>query len=137
MPVGRLNITVLVRVAWKIARRPQTIVIDQLTVARREVSTTTVRQFVRGCREIVSSMLTRNSAKAPQCRLQSRAQRLEALARTDRYRLPVRVSQHAVIDRVRKRLTLDTQLQRAHVREVRLRLLAGHMDLGKEHFAIR
>ena len=92
---------------------------------------------MRGRREIVGAVLERHPAQAPQRALHAGAQGLEALARTDRHRLPVRIRQHEVIQQVCKALPRDRHLQLAHVREVRLRLFTWHMSLREEHFLLR
>ena len=125
------------RVAGEVTRGSQAVVIEQLPIAHREIPTAAVGQIMGRGRQIIGAMLLGHTAQAPQRRLQPRAQGLEALARADRYGLPVRVREHAVVQQMRKRLAGQRDLQLTHVGEIRLRLLARHVHLREEHLPQR
>src|ERR1039458_682446 len=80
-------------------------------------------------------MPLRRLAQLPERVLQALAQALEALGETHRPGLPVRVSQHEVINQVRKTLPLDGDTQLLHVREVRRAQTSRMVLLRKEHLA--
>ena len=64
-------------------------------------------------------MLGRHTAERPHRVLKPGTETLEALRKTERHVLPVRMRQHEVVDQMRERLAVDRHAQLAHVREVR------------------
>jgi hypothetical protein len=130
--VPLLDVAVLVRVARLDLLGQQTIMLHQAFVTLRELLL--LRGVVHRQAHPVRPVPLRHPAQFPQRILQAFAQALEALRKTDRRRLPVRVGQHEVIDHVLERLTLDGHAQAAHPREVRRRQPARFVYLGEEHF---
>jgi hypothetical protein len=82
-------------------------------------------------RHAVGAVPLRHPAQGPQRVLQPRAQAGEALRKTHRHVLPVRVGQHEMIDQVREGLAGDRHAQSRHVREIRSAQPAWLMHLGK------
>jgi hypothetical protein len=74
--------------------------------------------MVNGKGHPVRAVALGHSAQFPESALHSGAEAGEALGEAHTYVLPVRVSQHEVIQQVRKRLPLNGYFQRLHVREV-------------------
>ena len=85
-------------------------------------------------RQPVGAVNLRHTAQLPQGVLQALAEALQALAKADRHRLPVRVSQHEVVDQVREGMTREGNAQVVAVAEVRCRQPTGVMNLGEEDF---
>jgi hypothetical protein len=73
-------------------------------------------------------------AQFPQRILQAFTQAGEALGEAQRRVLPVRAGQHKVVHQVRKRLSLNRDVQVLHVREVRGAQAARLMHLTEKHF---
>jgi hypothetical protein len=106
------------------------------TVVRQQITITSLklacrREVVHGGSQAVAAVPSRHAAEFPQRILQTIGQGLERLRRTQRYRLPIRVGQHEVIDHVIEPLTGNGDVQRGHVREVRCREIAGLVDLAE------
>jgi hypothetical protein len=74
----------------------------------------------------------RHAAELPQGVLQSFTEALEALGEANGAGLPVRVSQHEVVDQVSERSTVDRYAQVGAVGEVAGSQPAGMMHLGEE-----
>ena len=70
-------------------------------------------------RHPIAAMLGRHTAERPHRVLKPGTETLEALRKTERHVLPVRMRQHEVVDQMRARLAVDRHAQLAHVREVR------------------
>jgi hypothetical protein len=127
-----LDIAVLVCLRRVDGLALQTVMVEQLPITLLEHGPVLPRRH--GGRQRIGAMDLRYAAQFRQGVLQSRAEALEAFAKTDRPRLPVGVSQHEVIDQVRKRLTADGDVQAGAVREVGRAQPARLMDLGEEDF---
>ena len=78
-----------------------------------------------------------HAAQFPHGVLKPFAEALEALRKTDRDRLPVRVRQHPVVDQVVERLAADRHGQALHVGEIRGTQPPRMMHLAEEHFLRR
>ena len=83
-------------------------------------------------RQPIGAMALRHAAQFPQRILQSLAEALQAFREADRARLPVRVSQHKVVDQVREREAVDRHAQLGAMREVAGAEPTGMMDLSEE-----
>jgi hypothetical protein len=130
LPMTLLRIAVLVRLGRVDRLALQAVVLQQLAVALLEDGPLFPGRHGGGQR--IGAMYLGHAAQLGQRVLQSLAQALEALAETDRARLPVRVGEHEVEEQVRKRLAADGDVQAGTVREVRRRQPAGPMDLGEK-----
>jgi hypothetical protein len=128
--VPLLDVTVLVRVVRLDLLTDQPVMIHQALVTPRELLP--LRQVVHRRAQPVRAMPLRHAAQFPQRILQAATQALEALRKTDRRRLPVRVGQHEVVDHVVERLPRDGYAQAAHPCEVRRRQPARLVHLGEE-----
>jgi hypothetical protein len=85
-------------------------------------------------RHAVGAMAFRHGAQFPQGVLKTFAQAGETLREADRDVLPVRTSQHEVIEQVRERLTGDGDAEVVHVGEVRRPQAARFVDLAEKDF---
>ncbi|MCH9033628.1 MAG: Hpt domain-containing protein [Planctomycetes bacterium] len=81
--------------------------------------------------------LSQTAAQLEQCVLQSLRETLEALRKTHRARLPVRVRQHEMVNHVVEGLTRNGYPKRPHPREIRLAQRARCMHLLKHHLPLR
>ncbi len=88
---------------------------------------------LHGRRQPIGPMHLRHAAQFPQGVLQALAEAFQALRKTERPRLPVRIGQHEVVHQVRKRRTGDRHAQLGAVREVRGTQPSGLVNLGEEH----
>jgi hypothetical protein len=131
-PVPLLDVAVLVRVVGLDLLADQPVMIEQSLIAPRELFA--LRQVVHRRAQPVRSMPPRHAAQLSQGVLQPLAQALEALRKTDRQRLPIRVGQHEVVDQVLEPLPRDGHVQLVHPREVRRRQPARLVHLAEEHF---
>jgi hypothetical protein len=93
-----------------------------------------VAVMVNRQRHAVGAMTLGHGTQGPQGVLQPGAEAGETLREAQRHVLPVRPGQHEVVQKVRKRLTLDRHAQIVHVREVRGAQPARFMHLAEEHF---
>ncbi len=91
---------------------------QQPLVPRRELGL--ILEIVDRGAERVGTMLSSHSAQLPQCVLQTLRQTLEALAKADRARLPIRIREREVIEQMRKQLPRYRHSQLSHVSEVAL-----------------
>jgi hypothetical protein len=130
--VPLLDVPILVGVVSLDLLPRQSIVGQQRLVAPRELLL--VAQVVDRGAQAVGAMPLRHASQLPQGVLQPLAEALEALGKTDRYRLPIGVGQHQVVHQVGERLALDRHAQGVHVREVTGAQPAGFMQLGEEDF---
>lgn len=108
----------------------QAIVAEQRLVATLEHLG--IGTWLHRCRQPVGAVNLRHAAQLPQGVLQALAEALQALAKADRHRLPVRVGQHEVVDQVREGMTRQGNAQVVAVAEIRGRQPTGVMDLGEE-----
>jgi hypothetical protein len=106
--------------------------IQQRLVTFRELPP--LRQVVDGSTHPIAAVPLGHAAQLSQGVLQTFAQALETLGKTERHRLPVRVGQHQVIDHVVERLSADGHLQAVHAREVRGAQPTRMMHLAEVHF---
>jgi hypothetical protein len=90
--------------------------------------------LVDGQGHAVGAMTLGHTVQFPEGILRPFAQAGEALREAHRHVLPVRVGQHEVVQKVRKRLPMDGHAQAVHVREVRRAQSARLMHLAEEHF---
>src|ERR1019366_3989598 len=95
--IRRLDIAVLRRVAGEVARSAQTIMISQLAIPFGELAPAALCQFMGCRRQVIGAVLDRHTTEPPKRRLHASTQGFKTLARANRYRLPVRVRQHKVI----------------------------------------
>ena len=79
----------------------------------------------------------RHATDLPETPLQSFAQALKALGKTDYARFPVRIGQHKMEDQMFKWLLVYTDPQLGHVGEIRLAQAPGRMLLRKPHLPAR
>jgi hypothetical protein len=135
VPVRRLGVAVLVRLADVDPLARQSVVGQQVAVAGLELPRR--RQVVDGGAQAVAAVASRHAAQLPQGVLQSLRERLERLGGAERHRLPVRVGQHEVIDQVVERLAGDGDRERVHAREVRRGKVAGLVDRAEDDGAVR
>lgn len=129
MPVRRLRIAVLVRLPGVDALARNTIVRQQIAVARLELARR--RKIVHGGAEAVAAVPARHAAQFPQRILQAIRKSLERLGSAERHRLPIRVGQHEVVHHVIETLTGNGDAERTHVGEVRRRQVARLVELAK------
>ena len=132
LAVALLDVAVLVRLGRVDGLALQTVVLQQPLIPLLERASVTARRH-RG-RQGIGAMHPGHAAQFGQGVLQAVAEALEALGEADGAGLPVRVSQHEVVDQVRERLTSDGHLQAGRVREVRGTQAAGFVDLAEEDF---
>ncbi len=85
----------------------------------------------------IAAMRFRHSAQRPHRVLETFRKALETLREAEGHVLPVRVTQHEVIDQVRERLTVDRRAQFGHVREIRGAQPARLMPLREEDLLVR
>jgi hypothetical protein len=130
-PVALLDVAVLVGVGGLNLLANESVMLQQALITLPKLLG--LRGIVHGQAHAIGSVPSRYTTQFPQGVLQAFAQTLEALRKTDRRRLPVRVGQHKVIDHVLERLPLDRHAQVIHVREVRGRQPARLMHLAEEH----
>src|SRR5450755_3825882 len=109
--------------------------ICQLAIPFSELAAAALRQLMGCCRQVVGTVLDRHTTEPPKRRLHAATQGFKTLARANRYRLPVRVRQHKVIQQMREWLPGDDHFEFAHVGKVRLPLFSRYVCLRKEHFA--
>ena len=131
LAVALLHVTVLMRLRRVDRLALQAVVPQQRLVAALKGRPIAARRD--GGRQGIGAMYPRSAAQIGQGVLQALAEALEALGEADGAGLPVRVSQHEVVDQVRKRLAVDGHLQAAGVREVGGAQVAGLVDLAEEH----
>ena len=134
-PVALLAVAVLVAARRVGGLRGDPIVGQQRPVGGREPLRLPVG--VHRQRHAVGAVPGRHPAQGPEGVLQPRAQAGEALREADGHVLPVRVSQHEVVDQVRERLPGDGHAHVAHVGEVRGAQPARLMDLGEVDLLVR
>jgi hypothetical protein len=132
LAMALLHVAVLVRPGRVDGLALQAVVLQQALIALLKRVPLTAGRHGGGQR--IGAVHLRHAAQFHQGVLQPGAEALEALGETDRAGLPVRVSQHEMVDQVRKRLTVDGDAQAAAVREVGGTQPAGLMHLGEEHF---
>lgn len=128
--VRRLRIAVLVRLPRVDPLTRHAVVRQQIAVTGLELAGR--REVVDGGAQTVATVPPRHAAQFPQRILQTVGQGLKRFRRTQRHRLPVRVSQHEVVHHVIKPLTGNGDLQSIHVGEVGRRQIAGLVDLAED-----
>jgi hypothetical protein len=131
--VALLRIAVLVGLASIDGLPTQSVMAQQRLIALLEHFRLRLPRLHRR-RQPVGAMHCRHAAQLPQRILQPLAQALQALRKTNRARLPVRVGQHEMVHQVWERRAGDGHLQLGAVREVRSTQPARRVDLGEEHF---
>ena len=109
----------------------QTVVSHQRLISPSKLLS--IRQVVHGRAHPVRAMALGHSSQFPECLLQPLAEALEALGKTDRGRLPVRVGEHEMIDHMVEGLACQGHVQARHVGEVGRAQTAGIMGLREEH----
>lgn len=130
MPMRRLAVAVLVRLAHIDPLAGQAIVFQQPAIAGLKFALG--RQVVDRRAQAVAAMPPRHAAEFPQRVLQAVGQGLERLRRAEGDRFPIRVREHEVIDHVREGLAQNGHPQCVHGGEVggrqvtRVVLLAEH-----------
>jgi hypothetical protein len=130
LTVALLHVAVLMALTG-VDRFPlQAVVVQDRLVASLEHGPVHPRLHRR--RQPIRAMPLGDAAELPQGVLHALAEALQALRKTDRSRLPIRVGQDKVIDQVRKGLARDGHAQLGAVREVAGRQTAGVMHLGEE-----
>lgn len=134
MPMRRLAVAVLVRLAHIDPLAGQAIVFQQPAIAGLKFALG--RQVVDRRSQAVAAMPPRHAAEFPQRVLQAVGQCLERLRRTESDRFPIRVREHEVIDHVLEGLAQDGDSQRVHGGEVRGRQVTRVMLLT-EHDRVR
>lgn len=125
--VGRLVVAVLVRSSHVDPLTDQAVVIEQLPVARVEL--TLGREVVDGRRQTVRAVALGRATEFPQGVLDAVGEGLERLRGAERDRLPVGVTEHEVVHEVFERLSLDGDRQPVHGGEVRGRQITGVVHL--------
>ena len=131
LAMALLHIAVLVPLARLNGLGLQTVMREQRLVALLE----RLRPFdarLHRRRQPIGAMTLGHAAQFPQRILHPFAEALQALREADRARLPVRVSQHKVVDQVRERGAVDRHAKLAAMREVAGAEPAGMMDLSEE-----
>jgi hypothetical protein len=118
-PVPLFDVPVLVGMVRLDLLAAQTVMSQQRLITLAELLA--LRQVVHRRAQAIGPVPSRHTPQFPQGILQAFAQTLEALREADRQRLPIRVSQHEVINQMLERLPLDGHAQVIHVREVRRR----------------
>jgi hypothetical protein len=129
--VTLLAVAVLVSLAGIDGLPAQAVVAEQRLVASLEDLGVGPRLDRR--RQPVGAMNQRHAAQLPQGVLQSFAETLEALAKTDRDCLPIGVGEHEVVEQVREGMAGKGNAQVVAVREVGGSQPPGVMDLGEEN----
>ena len=89
--------------------------------------------WLHRCRQPIGAVALRYAAQFPQRVLHPLAEALQALRKADRARLPVRVSQHKVVDHVRERNAVDRHPQLGAMREIAGTEPTGVMDLSEKN----
>lgn len=135
MPVRRLGIAIFVGLPRLDLLACQAVMFQQALVTFREVAS--LRQIVHRTAHPVAAMPLGYATQLPQRVLQAHTQALEALGKTERHRLPIRVGQHEVIDQMIEPLPRDGHVQTVHVREVRSAQPARMMNLAEVHLPPR
>jgi hypothetical protein len=130
-PVPLLDVAVLVGLPGLDLLADQSVMFQQPLITLPELLAR--RSIVHGQTHAIGPVPCRYSAQFPQGVLQTFAQTLEALRKTDRHCLPVRVGQHEVIDHVLEGLPPNRHAQVVHVREVRCCQPGRLMHLAEEH----
>ncbi len=130
LTVALLTVAVLVALAGIDGLPLQAIVVQDRLVASLEHGP--VRSRLHGRRQPIRAMPLGDPAELPQGVLQALAEALQALGKTDRSRLPIRVGQDKVIDQVLKGAAGDGHAQLRAVREVAGGQPARVMHLGEE-----
>lgn len=133
--MGRFHIAVLVGLASVDPLRIDPIVLGQVAVPGMELAI--FREIVDRRAQAVAAMLARHPAQLPQGPLQTAAEGLEGLGKTNRNGFPIGIGEREVVEQVIERLPPDRDPQRVHVREVRCGQGAGSVDLGKDDFPVR
>lgn len=128
--VALLTVAVLMGLAGVDRLPGQAVVAQQSLVASLE--DLGVGPRLHGRRQPVGAMNPRHTAQLPEGVLQALAEALEALAKTDRGRLPIGVGEHKVVDQMRKGMTDEGDAQVVAVGEVGGGQPPGVMDLGEE-----
>jgi hypothetical protein len=135
VPVRRLVVPVLVRLADVDPLARQAVMLQQAAVARLKLAWR--GQVVDRRREAVAAMAPRSAAQLPEGVLQPIRQRLERLGEAQGHRLPVRPGQHEVVHQVLEGPSEERDLQRVHAGEVGGRQIAGEMHLAEHDLAWR
>jgi len=132
--VRRLNIAVLMCLADVDPLRLDLIVIHQVAVTPAKLAV--LREVVNRRGQAVAAMPPRHTIQLPQGLLEAAAHRLERFREADRGELPIRVREREVIQQVIKRLAVDRDAQRVHVREVRRPQPARIVHLRKDDLLV-
>jgi hypothetical protein len=127
-----LTVAVLVATVGVRGLGHHAVVLHQSLITRRVLLQVPV--VVNGKGHPVRAVSLGHSTEFPEGVLHPGAEAGETLRKAQTHTLPVRVSQHEVVQQVRKRLTLNGYLQLLHVREVRRAQPARLMHLAEEHF---
>jgi len=130
--VALLGVAVLVALAGLDGLALQTIVSQQRLITLLE----RLRPFdtrLHGRCQPIGAMQLWYAAQFPQGVLQAFAEALQAFRETDRYRLPIGVRKHEMIEQVRERTAVDGHSQIRTVREIAGRQPTGVMHLGEEN----
>lgn len=131
-PVPLLDVTVLVAVGGLGLLTNKSVMTQQPLIPLRELLP--LRQVVHRRTQPIRPVPPRRGTQLPQRVLQPFTQALETLREADRYRFPVRVGQHEVVDHVLERLPRNAHAQLVHVREIRCSQPSGFVHLAEEHF---
>ena len=129
VPVRRLRIAVLVRLPGVDSLARHTVVCQQIAIACLKLARR--REVVHRRSQGIAAVPSWHAAQFPEGVLQAVGERLERLRCTQRHGLPVRVGEHEVVHHVIETLAGDRDVQRAHVREVGGREIAGVVDLAE------
>jgi hypothetical protein len=130
MVVRRFRIAILVRLPDVDPLTGQTVVIQQIAIARLEFPR--LREIVHRRAEAVAAMPPRHAAEFPQGVLQAFGECLKRLRRADTHRFPIRIGQDEVVDQVIEWLPLDGDAEGIHVREIGGGEVADLMDLPED-----
>jgi hypothetical protein len=130
--VALLHVAVLIALASLDGLALQAVVLQQRLVALLE-RLPSEDPRLDGGRQPIRAVQGRHAAQFPQGVLQALAEALQALRKTDSSCLPIRVSEHEVIDQVREGAARDGDTQGGAVREIAGRQPARVMDLGEEN----
>ena len=135
MPMRRLAVAVLVRLAHIDPFAGQAVMVQQPPIARLKLALG--REVVDRRAQAIAAVPARHAPEFPQRVLQAVGQRLERLRRADAHRFPVRVREHEVIHEMVETLAEDRDGQRVHAGEIRGRQVAGVMHLAEHDRACR
>jgi len=131
MAVRGFDIAVLMRRPDVDPLRLDLVVVHQVAVTRTKLAVR--REVVDRRAQAVAAVPPRHAVQLPQRLLKAVAHRLERFREADRGELPIRVREREVIQQVVKRLAIDRDPQRVHVREVRRPQPAWVMHLREDH----